>query len=74
MYFSDKPIPPSAHDPAEYERISAFRENTKTEESILPIRLMKSLPNCLPHILAQHFLSIQKVNEIKRFAHTSTAS
>jgi len=65
MYFSDKPIPPSAHDPAEYERISAFREKYKDRGIYFTYTSDEEFTKLFTAHLAQHFLSIQKVNEIK---------
>lgn len=80
MYFSDKPIPPSAHDPAEYERISAFREKYKDRGIYFTYTSDEEFTKLFTAHLAQHFLSIQKVNEIEimlpsaNFSSTQTVS
>lgn len=65
MYFSDRPTPPSAHNPAEYERINAFREKYKDRGIYFTYTSDEEFTKLFTAHLAQHFLSIQKVNEIK---------
>ncbi len=65
MYFSDKPILPSAHDPAEYAKINAFRAKYKDKGIYFTYSSDEEFSKLFTAHLAQHFLTAKKVDEMK---------
>lgn len=65
MYFSDKPIPPSKHDPKEYARVQAFREKYKDRGIYFTYSSDEEFSKFFFAHLSQHFLSAKKVAELK---------
>lgn len=65
MYFSDKPISPSKHDPQEYGKILAFREKYKDRGIYFTYSSDEELSRLFFAHLSQHFLSAEKVAELK---------
>lgn len=65
MYFSDKPIPPSKQDPAEYAKINAFRAKYKDRGLYFTYSSDDEFSKLFTAHLAQHFLTVKKVDELK---------
>lgn len=65
MYFSDKPISPSAHNPAEYERVNAFRKKYKDRGIYFTYSSDEEFSQLFFAHLSQHFLAEKKVAEVK---------
>lgn len=65
MYFSDKPVTPSEHDPAEYERVNAFRQRYKDRGIYFTYSSDEEFSRLFFAHLSQHFLAEKKVAEVK---------
>jgi hypothetical protein len=65
MYFSDKPIPPSQHDPQEYGRVQAFREKYRDRGIYFTYSSEEEFSKLFFAHLSQHFLSAKKVADLK---------
>lgn len=66
MYFSDKPILPSKHDAAEYARVQAFREKYRNKGLYFTYDSDEAFSKLFAAHLAQHFLSLQKLDELQQ--------
>ena len=65
MYFSDKPVTPSEHNPAEYERVNAFRQKYKDRGIYFTYSSDEEFSQLFFAHLSQHFLAEKKVAEVK---------
>lgn len=65
MYFSDKALPPSKQNPAEYEKVRAFREKYKDKGIYFTYLTDEELRKYLLAHISQYFLSEKRVTEIQ---------
>lgn len=65
MYFSDKPVPPSKHDPTEYARVQAFRESYTKRGIYSTYASDEEFSKLFFAHLSKHFLSIKSVAELQ---------
>ena len=66
MYFSDKPISPSKHNPLEYEKIQAFRNKYKGRGLYFVYSTIEEFEKMFFAHLTQYFITEKKVDEIKK--------
>ncbi len=64
MYFSDKPIPPSAINQNEYERVLAFRKKYQSRGLYSCYATEDAFSSQFFAHLTKHFLSVQAVKEV----------
>ena len=65
MYFSDKPIPPSQHNAAEYARVQAFREKYKGRGLYFNYTTDDEFYKLFFAHLTQHFIAEKRVAEVR---------
>lgn len=65
MYFSDKPVPPSQHNPTEYARIQAFREKYKDRGLYFTYSSNEDFHKLFFAHLTQHFIAEKRVAEVR---------
>lgn len=65
MYFSDKPLPPSQHNPNGYQQILDFRKKYKDRGIYFTYTSDEELAELFFAHLTQHFMTVQKVTEIR---------
>lgn len=65
MYFSDKPLPPSQMNDEGYKKIQAFREKYKDRGIYFTYSSEEEFKKLFFAHLSMHFLSDQKVKEVK---------
>ena len=65
MYFSDKPIAPSQHNPTEYAKVQAFREKYKDRGLYFSYNTDDQFYSLFFAHLTQHFLTEKRVSEIR---------
>ncbi len=64
MYFSDKPIKPSVHNPDEYAKIQAFRERYKDKGVYFTYSTDSEFKTMFFAQLSMYFLSAKKISEM----------
>ena len=64
MYFSDKPVSPSLHEPIQYEKINRFRERYSNRGLYSTYRDDNQFEQLVTAHLAKYFLSLQAVEEV----------
>lgn len=65
LYFSDKPVAPSQHNPDEYARVKAFQEKHKGDILYGTYASDEEFSKKFFAHLSQHFLAEKRVSEIK---------
>ena len=64
MYFSDKPVPPSQLNSEQYSQIKSFKEKYSSRGLYSSYSSIEEFQKLVFAHLSQHFLSIQKVQEL----------
>lgn len=70
MYFSDKPLPPSQQNPAEYTRVQEFRKKYKDKGIYFNYSSNEEFKGLFFAHLSQYFLSEKRVAEITAERHS----
>lgn len=66
MYFSDKPCPPSKHDPIEYAKVQAFKQKYKDRGYYFTYTSEDEFSKLFSAHLTQYFITIKKVEELRQ--------